>query len=454
MLTFDESSGSALESMMVAAITGGTWSSFISLQPSAAFYDPAACSSPCALGHVLCGRPGPDASDRCVGHVRVQQTATRARGCATVTTCWNTFVGRYTFAGPAFPRLSPSSGPVPADSWSPSTVPTSNSAARSHSPARRRRSPMDRSLPTLHVHDAGVGTSGTRPGAGPGFGGNESNQSAPATSTWGWRTTCRSPHSGFSTRGPGIRACSASRIRRSDRTRPASCYLVGVPGLTDPIPSDSYRCGAQRHRGRRQREQPADGVSVWHGDAGRVQSEFRARQGDCRTWSRRPWVQGGAVNIYNAYGTVNVLADVEGYFEPDAATVVAGEFHPIAPTRVCDTRSTSSTPFCKAHGALGPGATMVVNVTGIGANPIPANGSAAAAVVNLTGVAGSLSTYLSLFPTNSSGQCVITGTSTLNLFRGRGGGQPGDGGTRACLERRSTDVTLRVQRGGHHQRGH
>ena len=127
---------------------------------------------------------------------------------------------------------------------------------------------------------------------------------------------------------------------------------------------------------------------------------------------------GGAVNIYNAYGTVNVLADVEGYFEPDAATVVAGEFHPIAPTRVCDTRSTSSTPFCKAHGALGPGATMVVNVTGIGANPIPANGSAAAAVVNLTGVAGSLSTYLNLFPTNSSGQCVINGTSTLNLFPG------------------------------------
>ena len=38
--------------------------------------------------------------------------------------------------------------------------------------------------------------------------------------------------------------------------------------------------------------------------------------------------QGGAVDIYNALGTVNVLADVEGWFVPDASTTVSGEFHP------------------------------------------------------------------------------------------------------------------------------
>jgi hypothetical protein len=47
----------------------------------------------------------------------------------------------------------------------------------------------------------------------------------------------------------------------------------------------------------------------------------------------------GAVDIYNALGTVNVLADVEGYFMPEAPTVTSGEYHPIPPIRVCDTRT-------------------------------------------------------------------------------------------------------------------
>jgi len=34
---------------------------------------------------------------------------------------------------------------------------------------------------------------------------------------------------------------------------------------------------------------------------------------------------GGAVTIYNALGTVNVLADVEGYFTPASATLPAGD---------------------------------------------------------------------------------------------------------------------------------
>ena len=87
--------------------------------------------------------------------------------------------------------------------------------------------------------------------------------------------------------------------------------------------------------------------------------------------------QGGAIDIYNAYGTVNVLADVEGYFEPAPSSTVTGEFHPISPVRVCDTRSMSPTPVCKAHGILGPGAAMLVNVTGIGigSDSVPADGT-------------------------------------------------------------------------------
>ncbi len=122
------------------------------------------------------------------------------------------------------------------------------------------------------------------------------------------------------------------------------------------------------------------------------------------------------INIYNALGTVNVLVDVEGYFTPEASSDVTGLFHPIAPIRVCDTRSPSPTPICSAHHALGAGASMVVNFSTAGG--LPSDGSAEAAVVNLTGVAGTALTYLSLFPTNSHGGCTATGTSTINLASG------------------------------------
>ena len=56
---------------------------------------------------------------------------------------------------------------------------------------------------------------------------------------------------------------------------------------------------------------------------------------------------GGAVSIYNALGSVNVVVDVEGYFTVQPATTFQGLFHPQAPVRVCDTRSTSS---CEGHG--------------------------------------------------------------------------------------------------------
>src|SRR6202035_4413478 len=100
---------------------------------------------------------------------------------------------------------------------------------------------------------------------------------------------------------------------------------------------------------------------------------------------------GGAVNIYNALGSVNVLADVEGYFTPQLPSVFQGLFHPITPVRICDTRKS-----CEGHVAVGPGQSIVVTVATTGG--IPGDGTAGAAVVNLTGVAGSASTYLSLFP--------------------------------------------------------
>ena len=128
------------------------------------------------------------------------------------------------------------------------------------------------------------------------------------------------------------------------------------------------------------------------------------------------------VNIYNAQGTVDVVADVEGYFAPDTASDPTGEFYPIAPLRVCDTRKNVTPTPCQSHGALLAGQPMIVNVTGTGSDAIPGT-NAAAAVLNVVGVAGSALTYLSVFPTTPSGTCAYTGThappfSTLNLAAG------------------------------------
>jgi hypothetical protein len=121
--------------------------------------------------------------------------------------------------------------------------------------------------------------------------------------------------------------------------------------------------------------------------------------------------EGGAVDIYNALGSVNLLADVVGYFGPPPSNPDQGLFHPITPIRVCDTRTS-----CEGNGVVGAGKSIVVTVATTGG--IPSDGTAGAAVVNLTGVAGSASTYLSLFPTDVNGHCNPAGTSTINLLPG------------------------------------
>jgi protocatechuate 3,4-dioxygenase beta subunit len=131
--------------------------------------------------------------------------------------------------------------------------------------------------------------------------------------------------------------------------------------------------------------------------------------------------QGGAVGIYNAMGSVNVVADVEGYFEPEPPSDVAGEFHEIAPVRVCDTRHNSGTPVCSAKGAVSQ-TPLIVNVTGTALDAVPQTG-AEAAVLNLTGLAGTKPTLLSVFPTSSNGTCAYNTShappfSTLNLSAG------------------------------------
>ena len=135
------------------------------------------------------------------------------------------------------------------------------------------------------------------------------------------------------------------------------------------------------------------------------------------------------VNIYNPVGSLNVVADVEGYFLPAASSDPAGEFHSISPLRVCDTRAGQPANVCnQAAGAnhrLGPNSVVKINVSGVPSGvtgtpaSIPSDGTAQAAVLNLTATSGTLPTYLSVFPPRADGSCPTSSTtSTINLNTG------------------------------------
>ena len=134
------------------------------------------------------------------------------------------------------------------------------------------------------------------------------------------------------------------------------------------------------------------------------------------------------VNIYNPVGSLNVVADLEGYFVPALGSDPAGEFHSISPLRVCDTRAGQPANVCNQLPAhehqLGPNSVVKVNVsgvpTGVPGSPasIPSDGTAQAAVLNLTAIQGTLPTYLSVFPSLANGSCpTASSTSTINLAR-------------------------------------
>ena len=134
---------------------------------------------------------------------------------------------------------------------------------------------------------------------------------------------------------------------------------------------------------------------------------------------------GGQVGIYNSAGTINVAVDVEGYFAaPSVSSSVPGLFHPIAPLRICDTRSVAVTGYSTecSGGSLGQGQWQKVVVSGCptGAPSCTASvptSDAASVALNLTAVMGTASTFLSVVPPSTSDQCPTSapGYSNLNV---------------------------------------
>ena len=133
----------------------------------------------------------------------------------------------------------------------------------------------------------------------------------------------------------------------------------------------------------------------------------------------------GEMSIFNAAGSTDALVDVEGYFAPPGAAPVAGEFHAMPPLRICDTRANMNTECAAATNDPLPANTWRdVVLSGLppgGSGPsIPSDGTAAAAVFNLTGTQGTAATYLSVAPPNASDACPTgpPGESTVNLAAG------------------------------------
>ena len=90
---------------------------------------------------------------------------------------------------------------------------------------------------------------------------------------------------------------------------------------------------------------------------------------------------GGKVSIFNAAGTTNVVADVNGWFTDSTAGGTGSWFTPVTPTRILDSRVGTggfTTPW-------GPASGRVVGVAGSGGVPAMTDPNPPTAVVaNLT----------------------------------------------------------------------
>ena len=95
----------------------------------------------------------------------------------------------------------------------------------------------------------------------------------------------------------------------------------------------------------------------------------------------------GAIDIFNASGETNVIADVVGYFPHDTG------HHPLQPARILDTRVAIG-----ARGKLGPRVAVDVDASCHGG--VPAN--ATAVVLNVTVAEPDAAGYVSVWPTGDA----------------------------------------------------
>lgn len=103
----------------------------------------------------------------------------------------------------------------------------------------------------------------------------------------------------------------------------------------------------------------------------------------------------GKLSVYNDKGSTDVIVDVLGWYVPASSADAPGQFAPIQPARLLDTRSTLG-----GHkGALGAKRALQFQVTGRGG--VPAS-SVSAVALNVTAVSPSAATFVTAYPSGAS----------------------------------------------------
>ncbi|MBC3842784.1 N-acetylmuramoyl-L-alanine amidase [Streptacidiphilus sp. 4-A2] len=115
-------------------------------------------------------------------------------------------------------------------------------------------------------------------------------------------------------------------------------------------------------------------------------------------------VTDGKVDFYNAEGSVDLFADITGYFTSDPG---GGVFHTLAPTRLLDTRNGTGSPA----DPVGPGGTISLQVAGNSGIPLK---GVTAVVLNVTATGPTAASWITVYPDGSTG----AQTSTLDVTPG------------------------------------
>jgi hypothetical protein len=123
---------------------------------------------------------------------------------------------------------------------------------------------------------------------------------------------------------------------------------------------------------------------------------------------------GGAVSFYNAAGSVNIIADVAGWYTDGVTATLGATFTGVTPARILDTRN----GIGGFNARIGGGQTIALTVSGWGGVPLITSTSPVppiAVVLNVTAVNASSGSYLTVFPDGAS-QPVA---SDLNVAAGQ-----------------------------------
>src|SRR6266853_1770997 len=119
---------------------------------------------------------------------------------------------------------------------------------------------------------------------------------------------------------------------------------------------------------------------------------------------------GGDVTIFNGLGSADAVVDLEGYFAPAGGGSTSGQFVPLVPARITDTRAASGQT--NAGKTLAAGTTLNVQVAGVGGVPIT---GFSAVVLNVTAVDQTANGFFRVFP---KGNALPT-ASNLNWTPGQ-----------------------------------